>query len=114
MRVIHCAAASLAFLFTSSVYGQERTSEIDAALAARMEQEKAARAGCKEAICKLARSGKKGAADIKCDVVKTWPEAELKDKILKGKVNWPWGHAQCTVQINLSADMIAAAGKEAS
>lgn len=81
--------------------------EIDAALQKRIEDEKAARRGCKISICDAARNKKAEGADIACDVVKTWPAGDLKDKMLKGKFDWPWGHAQCKARLNLDRKVLA-------
>ncbi|MDX2203898.1 MAG: hypothetical protein NW223_14190 [Hyphomicrobiaceae bacterium] len=76
-------------------------------MAKRMEEEKAARRGCKISICDIARNKKADGPDVTCDVVKTWAASELKDKVLKGKFDWPWGHAQCKAKINLERKVLA-------
>ncbi len=81
----------------------------DAALLERMEKEKADRKSCKVAICDIARNRKAEGPDIACSVVKTWPAAELKDQVLKGRLDWPWGHAQCKADIKLERKMLAEA-----
>jgi hypothetical protein len=79
----------------------------DAALTARMDKEKADRRNCKIAICDIARNRKADGPDVACSVVKTWPAAELKDQVLKGRLDWPWGHAQCKADIKLERKMLA-------
>ena len=44
---------------------------------------------------------KENGEDIACSVVKTWTVPELKDQVLKGSLDWPWGHAQCKADIKL-------------
>ena len=38
---------------------------------------------------------------------------DLKDKVLKGAMDWPWGHAQCEASISLDRKLITAALSEA-
>lgn len=67
---------------------------------ARMEKEKEARKTCKIEICKVFAE-KKGEGTITCDVTKTWLLSEIQQRILRDKVSWPWGHAQCSAKIDI-------------
>jgi hypothetical protein len=83
--------------------------DVDKALEARMEKEKAERHGCKVTICDTARNHKADGGDIACSAVKTWPAGDLRDNILKGKLDWPWGNAQCKVDVKIERKMLAQA-----
>src|SRR5262245_24208433 len=83
--------------------------DIDKELAERLYRESQARQGCKVAICDAARRKEPQGGNIACSVVKTWPAIDLKEKILKGKLDWPWGNAQCEANLNLARDLIIAA-----
>src|SRR5262249_20972526 len=114
LRVRNCAYLLAGMLcFTLGFAGAEddprlRT-DIDKALAERLYRESLARQGCKTAICDAARSKEAQAGNIECKVVKTWPAIDLKEKILKGKLDWPWGNAQCEANLSLAKDLIIAA-----
>lgn len=79
--------------------------DLPPALAERINKEAEAREACKRAICEAAR--KKATAPLACKVVKTWPAPDLKERILKGAMNWTWGHAQCTADIKLDPAEVA-------
>src|SRR5262252_4757920 len=117
LRVRNCAYLLAGMLcFTLGFAGAEddprlRT-DIDKALAERLYRESLARQGCKTAICDAARSKEAQAGNIECKVVKTWPAIDLKEKILKGKLDWPWGNAQCEANLSLARDLIIAAMAE--
>jgi hypothetical protein len=83
--------------------------EADQALMERMAKERADRHSCKVAICDIARNRKADGPDVSCSVVKTWTAAELKDQVLKGRLDWPWGHAQCKADVRLERKMLAKA-----
>lgn len=83
--------------------------EADKALLDRIEQEKAARRSCKVQICDIARNRKAEGTDVACTVTKTWTVGELKDNVLKGKFDWPLGHAQCKAEIKLDRKMLSLA-----
>jgi hypothetical protein len=89
--------------------GPAAAQDVDKALEARMEKEKAERRGCKITICDTARNHKADGGDIACSVVKTWPAGDLRDNILKGKLDWPWGNAQCRVDVKIERKMLAQA-----
>jgi hypothetical protein len=110
-RPLHVAvlATGLITAFTMPLAAPAVAQEVDKALEARMDKEKAARVGCKIAICDAARNKKADGPDIACTVVKTWAANDLRDSILKGKLDWPWGHAQCTADIKIERKMLAQA-----
>jgi hypothetical protein len=74
----------------------------DKELEQRMEKEKAERHDCKVKICDTARNKIADGEDISCKVVKTWTALELKQKILKGRFDWPFGNVQCTGEVKLA------------
>lgn len=71
-------------------------------------KERDARKGCKIAICSAFHVRKPG-ADIGCEVTKTWRKEQITKLASKGGVNWVWGPARCTANINLKRDALAAA-----
>ena len=81
--------------------------DLPPALAERLVKEGDAREACKKLICEAARSKKAEGDPLSCKVVKTWPAKDLKDKILKGKLEWKWGHAQCEAEVKLERSLIA-------
>jgi len=83
--------------------------DIDKELAERLYRESQARQGCKVEICETARKKETEGGNIACKVVKTWPAIDLKEKILKGKLDWPWGNAQCEANLSLARELIIAA-----
>jgi hypothetical protein len=90
---------------------RQRT-DIDKALGEQLYKEQEERRGCKVTICQAARNKVADGANIACKVVKTWPDVDLKNKILKGAMDWPWGHAQCEASIALDRKLIVAAVSE--
>ena len=99
------AIATVTTLSSTSAPAQDA----DPVLKERMDKEKADRHSCKVAICDIARNRKGDGSDVACTVVKTWTTAELKEGILKGRLDWPWGHAQCKADIKLERKMLAKA-----
>lgn len=85
--------------------------DIPPELIKRLQDESDARSGCKKTICEVAR-GKKAEATVSCNVTKTWVDVDLKEKILRGRLDWPWGHAQCTSDIKLDGATLAKISKE--
>jgi len=79
---------------------------LDPKLEARLAAEKEARKQCKTDICKVFAGGKAEAGVVTCEVTKTWIETEIRE-ILLNKIEWPWGHAQCTAKIELDRVMLA-------
>ena len=87
--------------------GEARAQTVDEALEQRIAKEKDDRRDCKIKICDAALNKKADGEDIACKVVKTWTVAELKEKILKGRIEWPLGHAQCTTEVKLARKTLA-------
>ena len=83
--------------------------DVDKALQERIDKEKAERRGCKVEICGIARNKQADGPDVSCPVVKTWTASELKDNVLKGKLDWPWSNAQCKTDIKLERKMLSQA-----
>jgi hypothetical protein len=86
--------------------------DISKVLAEQLYREQEARRGCKVTICETARNKSTQGDNIACKVVKTWPDIDLKNKVLKGAMDWPWGHAQCEASISLDRKLIVAAMTE--
>lgn len=86
--------------------------DIPQALAERVEKEGRAREACKKAICEASRSKKPEGDPIACKVVKTWPAVDLKSKILRGKMEWTFGNAQCEADLKLDRAFVAKVAME--
>ena len=86
--------------------------DLPPALAERLLTERQAREACKKEICEVARSKRAEGAPIACKVLKTWPAQDLKNKILKGKMEWNFGHAQCEVEEKLDRSLLVRAMTE--
>jgi hypothetical protein len=89
-----------------------KRTDIDKDLAEQLYNEQQARRGCRVSICEARGKAVQG-DNITCKVLKTWPDVDLKNKILKGTLDWPFGHAQCEASISLDRKLIAAAATEA-
>jgi hypothetical protein len=83
--------------------------DIDKALAEQLYRESEARQACKAKICEIARTKSAQGDNVACKVLKTWPAIDLQEKILKGKLDWPWGNAQCEANLTLDRALIVAA-----
>jgi hypothetical protein len=104
------AAAGTALLLLGLPAGAQdkpRT-DIPKELADQLIKEKEARLGCKKSICEAARNKAAQGDNIACKVTKTWPDVDLKNKILKGRMEWPFGHAQCEASISIDRKLLAA------
>jgi hypothetical protein len=109
-------AVALVLLGLPQVRAQEdprKRTDIDKDLAEQLGREQDARRGCKVSICEAARSKAATGDNIACKVVKTWPDVDLKTKVLKGAMDWPFGHARCEAAITLDRKMLVAAVSEA-
>lgn len=91
-----------------------KRTDIDKALGEQLYQEQQARRGCKIAICQAARTKAAQGDNIACKVLKTWPDVDLKTKVLKGAMEWPFGHASCEANITIDRKMLVAAMSEAT
>jgi hypothetical protein len=80
---------------------------VDQELEQRIAKEKADRRDCKVKICDTALNKKADGEDIACKVVETWKAVDLKQKILKGRIDWPFGNAQCTGDVKLVRKTLA-------
>ena len=89
-----------------------KRTDIDKDLAEQLYKEQQARRGCKVSICDTARTKAAQGDKIACKVLKTWPDIDLKSKVLKGALDWPFGHAQCEANISLDRKLIVAATSE--
>ena len=81
--------------------------DLPPALAERLVKEGQAREACKKLICEAARLKKAEGDPLNCKVLKTWPAQDLRDKILKGKLEWSLGHAQCEAEVKLDRSLVA-------
>jgi hypothetical protein len=118
MSVASKAFAAAAFIilglqFASAQEDPRKRTDIDKDLAEQLYREQEARRGCKVSLCEAARSKEPQGESFFCKVLKTWPDVDLKTKVLKGAIDWPFGHAQCEAGINLDRKMLAAAVSEA-
>lgn len=86
--------------------------DIDKALAEQLYREQQANRGCKIAVCEAARSKFAREDKIACHVAKTWPDIDIKDRFLKGAMDWPWGHAQCEGKFAIERQLILASVSE--
>jgi hypothetical protein len=114
LRVVATALGVLLLgLQSAAAQGDPRKrTDIDKELAEQLYREQEARRGCKISICEIARSKSAQGDNIACKVLKTWPEIDLKTKILKDTINWPWGNAQCEAPISIERKLIVAAVSE--
>jgi hypothetical protein len=111
-------AVALVLLGLQPVRAQDdprKRTDIDKDLAEQLYREQEARRGCKVSICEAARTKAAQGDNIACKVVKTWPEVDLKTKVLKGAMNWPFGNAQCEAKIgkhDVSCQLYTKDGKD--
>jgi hypothetical protein len=101
--------AGIAFHCCSALAEDSLTlrTDLPPALAQRLVKEAQDRAACKKVICEAARLKKADGDAITCSVLKTWPAQDLRDKILRGKLEWKLGHAQCKADIKLDRSVVA-------
>jgi hypothetical protein len=83
----------------------------DKVLSERMRREKAARQACKIDICGIARLKRPEGDNVRCTVVRTWTSAELAE-LFKDRLNWPFGPAQCTVDVKIDRGVLVKAMTE--
>lgn len=117
--VVTNARAPLAVLIAAVVAGtlpvsikavaQDAPADVPAELAARMAKEKEARKACKIEICQAFANPQPDGAPITCDVTKTWLKQEILGRVTGGDWVYGYGHAQCTMKLNLSRAEIAKA-----
>jgi hypothetical protein len=75
-------------------------------------REEAARRSCKVAVCAALRNRRPG-KDIACNLVKSWPKAQVESVISKAKVPWPWGDVKCSGAVSLKRETLIKAMSEA-
>ncbi|MBI4725405.1 MAG: hypothetical protein HY765_10650 [Rhodomicrobium sp.] len=97
------SALLLGALFQSTAMAQD--ANVSPELTARMAKEKENRKACKTGICEAFARPAEGAA-ITCAVTKTWLGAEIQARFLGDRLTWPWGHAQCSANIELDRNAI--------
>ncbi len=108
----HCvtaAALTVALLLPGALRAEEAS--VAPELTARMAKEKEDRKACKTDICKAFAQPSDGAA-ITCHVTKTWLGQEIQANFLRDKLTWPWGHAQCSTDIELDRKAIKEAASQ--
>ncbi len=110
--VLTAGAAFVAGLLLSGGAAAQNAA-VSPELAARMVKEKEDRKACKIEICKAFAAPSEGAA-ISCAVTKTWLGAEIQAGYLRDKLTWPWGHAQCSANIELDRKAIKDAALQPS
>jgi len=70
---------------------------------------------CEQRLCALLQQKDAKGEDLKCALTKTWAKSTIKEAD-QASLQWGFGDARCTVQINISRALIAAAltsgGKE--
>src|SRR5262245_24924979 len=89
-----------------------KRTDIPTELGEQLYREQEARRGCKVAICEAVRSKSAQGDNIACKVLKTWPDVDLRNKVLKGALDWPFGHAQCEASITIERKLLASAASE--
>jgi hypothetical protein len=87
--------------------------DIDKRVADQLYREQQANRGCKISICETARNKSATQGKIACQVAKTWPDIDIKSRILKGAIDWPWGHAQCEGSFAIERQLIVTSLTEA-
>jgi len=80
-------------------------------LSPEQQAEKEAHKACEAKICDIIATRDPAGADVTCDIVKTWREADLV-KMLGGRINWPWGGAMCQSKVTLERGPLAKAMRE--
>jgi hypothetical protein len=81
--------------------------EIDKTLVERIAKEKEDRKACKKLICDIAQKHLSDGADVACSVVKIWLPDDLKKNVLKGRLDWPYGAAQCKADVKMPRKMLS-------
>jgi len=111
-RALGAAIALIAVIVSSHLYpalAEDKVSAADPALEKRMANEKAARRACKIEICKAFANPQPDGDPITCTVTKTWLKHEILGRVTGGSYVYGYGHAQCTLDLNLSRAEIAKA-----
>lgn len=113
MAICRHAALAALILAPSMSLAQAGDQELEQRIA----KEKADRRNCKLRVCDAALNKRAAGEDITCRVVRTWRAREI-EEALKERISWPFGHAQCSVDIDLPrkvlADVFASGESEAT
>lgn len=110
-RLDFVRGAALAIMLLSPAAALAESAGVSPELAARIAQEKEDRKACKTEICKAFAQPSDG-APIACAVTKTWLADEIQAGFLRDKLTWPWGHAQCSADIELDRAAISEAAAQ--
>ena len=86
-------------------------SELPPEVIARLAAEKEARRACKVEICSA--FAKPGSGPINCEIIKSWTQKEIVERIVGGSYVWRYGHVQCSVKLALDRAPIGKAMTEA-
>ena len=106
-RYIAIIAGGVVLAVSAGAAVAEGAAPIDPKLEARMAAEKEARKQCKIDICKVFATRSAEGGPIACDVTKTFLEGDISQRILSGRIGWPWGNAQCATHIELDRAELA-------
>jgi hypothetical protein len=106
-KLITAITAGFVFALSAGPLAAEGATPIDPKLEARIAAEKEARKQCKVDICKVFATRSAEGAPIACDVTKTFLEGDISQRILSGRIGWPWGNAQCTTRVELDRAELA-------
>jgi hypothetical protein len=109
--LVTAAASAITLLLSAAAAAQ--TPAVAPELEARIAKEKEDRKACKIEICKVFAAPSEG-TPITCMVTKTWLASDIQAGFLGDKLSWPWGHAQCTADIELDRKVIQEAALQPS
>jgi hypothetical protein len=109
MLAVRRLASSLfiAVVTASALSTTVTAEEVDKTLLERIAKEKEDRKACKKLICDIAQKHLPDGADVACSVVKTWLPDDLKKNVLMGRLDWPYGAAQCKADIKMPRKMLS-------
>jgi hypothetical protein len=99
-----CRHAALAALILTPSLALAQIS--DEELQQRIDKEKMDRRDCKLRVCDAALNKRAAGENITCKIVRTWRAKEI-EATLKERISWPFGHAQCTADIDLPRKPLA-------
>jgi hypothetical protein len=99
-----CRHAALAVLILTP--GVVLAQAVDQELEQRIAKEKANRRDCKLRVCDAALNKRAAGEDVTCQIVRTWRVKEI-EEALKERIAWPFGHAQCSADIDLPRKALA-------
>jgi hypothetical protein len=105
------ALAGMSLLASGNLAASAQQPDVAPGLVARMAAEKEGRRACKVQICTAFAKPDAG-EPIACEVVKTWTQQEIVDRVVGGSYVWHYGHTQCSVKLALDRGLIAKAMTE--